>query len=102
MNIRRFLIHRRLRPESVGEYIVYHQNVPPGLMDIYRQAGVLDLSCFVCRNELVVYMEVDEDVYSKKSAELAENPIDKNWQMLMATLNDPQAEILTYDEVFRM
>jgi L-rhamnose mutarotase len=102
MNIRRFLIHRRLRPESVGEYIVYHQNVPPGLMDIYRQAGVLDLSCFVCRNDLVVYMEVDEDVYSTKSAELAGNPIDKNWQMLMATLNDPQAEILTYDEVFRM
>ncbi len=102
MNIRRFVIHRRLKPESVGEYILYHQNVPAGLMDIYRQVGVLDLSCFVCRNDLLVYMEVDDDIYRWKSAELANNPIDTNWQTLMATLNDPQAEILTYDEVFRM
>jgi len=102
LNIRRFLIQRELKPESVGEYILYHQNVPPGLMDIYRQAGVLDLSCFISRNHLVVYLEVDDDVYKFKSAELAENPVDKNWQALMTTLNDPQAEILTYDEVFRM
>jgi L-rhamnose mutarotase len=102
MNVRRFLIHRCLKPESVGEYILYHQNVPAGLMELYRQVGVLDLSCFVCRNDLIVYMEVDDDVYSQRSAELAENPIDSNWQALMATLNDPQAEITTYDEVFRM
>jgi L-rhamnose mutarotase len=102
MNVRRFLIQRRLKPESVGEYILYHQNVPPELMEIYREAGVLDLSCFVCQNNLVVYLEVDDDVYRTKSAEVARNPVDSNWQALMATLNDPQAEILTYDEVFRM
>lgn len=102
MTIRRFLIQRVLKPESVGEYIQYHQNVPAGLMQAYLEAGVTDLSCFVHTNKLVVYMEVNQEIFEKKSVELSKNPIDANWQALMATLNDPQAEILTYDEVFRM
>ena len=102
MTIRRFLIQRILKPESVGEYIQYHQNVPAGLMQAYREVGVTDLSCFVQSNKLIVYMEVEQEIYEKKSVHLATNPIDVNWQALMATLNDPEAEILTYDEVFRM
>ena len=102
MTIRRFLIQRVLKPESVGEYIQYHQNVPAGLMQAYQEAGVTDLSCFVHSNKLIVYMEVDQDIYEKKSVDLTTNAIDVNWQALMATLNDPEAEILTYDEVFRM
>jgi L-rhamnose mutarotase len=102
MTIRRFLIQRVLKPESVGEYIQYHQNVPAGLMQAYHEAGVTDLSCFVCSNKLIVYMEVDQDIYEKKSVDLTTNAIDVNWQALMATLNDPEAEIQIYDEVFRM
>lgn len=102
MTIRRFLIQRVLKPESVGEYIQYHQNVPAGLMQAYHEVGVTDLSCFVHSNLLIVYMEVEQELYEKKSIELSSNPIDVNWQALMATLNDPEAEILTYDEVFRM
>ena len=102
MTTARFLIQRKLKPESVGEYVLYHQTVPPELMKAYKEAGVLDLSCFVCSNNLVVYMEVDQEIYDFKRAELSKNPVESTWQTLMATLNDPNAEIISYDEVFRM
>jgi len=91
-----------LKPESVDEYINYHQNVPPDLMKIYREYGITDLSCFLCENDLVVYIEVDVEIYERKKDGLANNPVDVEWQALMKTLNLPRFEPLNYREVFRM
>jgi L-rhamnose mutarotase len=102
MTITRFAIQRELKSERVDDYIKYHQNVPEGLMDIYREAGILDISCFVCDTHLIVYFEVDQEVYEKSQAALSQNLVDSKWQALMRTLNDPDAPILTYKEVFRM
>lgn len=98
----RFLLRRKLDPTKVSEYVRWHQNVPEGLMDAYRKVGVTDLSCFLCENDLIVYMEVDRDLYQQRHQELAEDPIDTRWQTLMATLNDPTFNPLSYQEVFRM
>ncbi len=98
----RFLIRRKLKPESVAEYIQYHQNVPPALMEIYRECGVTDLSCFLCENDLVVYLEVESEKYALSKERLAQNAVDAEWQALMRTLNLPGFETLNYQEVFRM
>ena len=102
MTTRRFLIRRKLLPENVDEYVRYHQNVPGELMEIYRQNGVLDLSCFLCENDLVVYLEVDEEIYRQKAEKIANSKVDSEWQALMAMLNDPEFTTLNYHEVFRM
>lgn len=102
MATERFLIRRKLKPESVGEYVRYHQNVPDELMEIYRQNGVVDLSCFLCENDLVVYIEVDGERYRENAEKIAKSKVDSDWQSLMATLNDPEFQILNYQEVFRM
>ena len=98
----RFLLRRVLDPTKVTEYVKWHKNVPEGLMDIYRKVGVTDLSCFLCENDLVVFMEVDREIYQQHRHELASDPIDTQWQSLMATLNEPNYNPLEYNEVFRM
>jgi L-rhamnose mutarotase len=102
MPIQRFLMRRQLLPEHVAEYIQYHQNVPAGLMDVYRDVGITNLSCFLNENDLIVYFEVDQEIYDQEKGRLADNSIDVNWQSLMSTLNDPNSKTITYLEVFRM
>jgi len=102
MPIDRFLIRRKLKPENVADYIYHHQNVPPDLMDLYRQSGIQDVSCFLDGNDLVVYIQVDRELYERERANLAQTPVEASWQLLMSTLNEPDAPIRTYEEVFRM
>jgi L-rhamnose mutarotase len=102
MTTERFLIRRILKPESVVEYVRYHQNVPQELMEIYRENGVVDLSCFLCENDLVVYIEVDPEIYRKNQEAISTSKVDAEWQSLMATLNEPDFKPLEFREVFRM
>ncbi len=102
MALERILIRRVLKPECVQDYIRYHQQVPPGLMDAYRKAGVRQLSCFVHENDLVVFIEVDGEAWANAQADLRHNPVEQNWQALMRTLNLPGFEPLTYEEVFHL
>ena len=96
----RFLIRRRLKPESVEAYLRWHQQVPEALVAEYKKAGVQEVSCFLCENDLVVYLEVDPQMY--ENAGMGQNPVDMEWQALMAGLNDPEFEQLAYKEVYRM
>jgi L-rhamnose mutarotase len=102
MTIDRFLIRRKLKPENVADYIHHHQNVPPDLMSLYRRSGIQDVSCFLDGNDLVVYIQVDRELYEKERARLAQEPVEASWQFLMATFNDPAVPIRNYEEVFRM
>jgi L-rhamnose mutarotase len=102
MELGRMIIHRRLKPESVGEYVRYHQAVPPGLMELYRKAGVLQLSCFLDDADLVVFIEYDAQRWAAAQDELRNNPVEQSWQALMRTLNDPGFEPRFLEEVFHL
>ncbi len=102
MPLGRLLIRRVLKPESVGDYIRYHQSVPPELMELYRKSGVLQLSCFLHENDLVVLIEYDAEQWVQAQEELGRNPVEQNWQALMRTLNLPGFEPLTYEEIFHL
>ena len=102
MNRRHILIHRKLKTECVEDYISWHQKVPSELMEVYRQSGILNVVCFVEENDLIVFIEVDDDVYKEKSKDLAQNAVEINWQTLMASLNDPDFTPRNFREVFRM
>ena len=102
MTLQRILIRRVLKPECVADYVNYHQNIPAGLMDAYRKAGVLQLSCFLHENDLLVFLEVNAEVWEQSQDELAHNQVEQNWQALMRTLNSPDFEPRTYTEVFHL
>ncbi len=102
MTLGRLLIRRVMKPECVGDYVRYHQAVPRELIDLYRKSGVLQLSCFLHENDLVVFIEYDAEKWDQAQEELGKNPVEQNWQALMRTLNLPGFEPLTYEEVFHL
>ena len=102
MKLERILIRRRMKPESVADYVRYHQAVPPDLLELYRKSGVLQLSCFLHGEDLVVFLEVDAERWAQAQEELARSPVEQDWQALMRTLNAPDFEPLTYQEVFHL
>ena len=79
LSTRRILTRRRLKPESVAEYIRLHDNLPPELAHAYRQAGFVRMSTFLCGNDLVFFGEVDAEVYAREQTALERNPLEKRW-----------------------
>jgi L-rhamnose mutarotase len=102
MALQRILMRRALKPECVADYVRYHQNVPAGLLEGYRKAGVLQLSCFLHENDLIVLLEVDREKWTAAQDDLSNSKVEQDWQALMRTLNLPGFEPLTYEEVFHL
>ncbi len=101
--LKRQITKAKIKPECVEKYKEYHANVWPELMDAYRKAGTVKLSCFLDGNELLVYSEYDDDdVFAKAKAELKNNEVEIRWQSLMNELKDSSFEPVKYEEVFYM
>lgn len=96
----RTLSLRRLKPECVPDYIHYHQQVWPELLEAYHQAGITRIDCCLNGSDLVVCIEYDSDVYEKRKDALRRNPIEIRWQALMETLRDTSVEQRFFEEVF--
>ena len=100
--MRKRLVHaQRIKPECLETYLEHHRNVWSELEQAYQAAGITDLSCFVHGNNLLVYMEIDEDIYREKQQWLANHPIEQKWQATMNELKDLAAQNTTYGEVYR-
>lgn len=90
----------RLKAESVSEYIRLHQQVWPELEAAYRQAGILQIGCYLNGCERVVFMEYESDIYEQAKASLDCDPVEIRWQALMKTFCDPQVERQNLTEVY--
>ena len=101
MPTHRILTRRQLKPESVAEYCRLHDNFAPELAQAYQRAGFVQMSTFLCGNDLIFYGEVDTEVYAREQAALDQNPLEQRWQALMQTLNAPETISQAYTEVFR-
>ncbi len=102
MSKHRTVSYSRLKPECVKEYIRWHQQVWPELLEIYQKAGITQISCFVGGLDLVVYSEYEIEIYEKEQEALRQNPIEIRWQALMKTLRDPNWPGHEMQEVFYM
>jgi L-rhamnose mutarotase len=100
MSKQRMIWLDRLKTESVQEYIRLHQQVWPELEAAYRQAGILQIGCYLNGCERVVFMEYESEIYDKARASLDSNPVEIRWQALMKTLCDPQVERQSFTEVY--
>jgi L-rhamnose mutarotase len=100
MSKQRALWVDRLKAESVSEYIQLHRQVWPELEAAYRQAGILNMGCYLNGCERVVFMEYDREIYDQAKASLDHNPVEIRWQALMKTFCDPQVERQSLTEVY--
>ncbi len=100
MTRQRILSLSRLKPESVKEYVHLHRQVPPELLDAYRKAGIDRIHCFLSGTDLVVFSEVDGEVYAREKETLSRHPAEVRWQALMKSLRDPEFEPASFDEVY--
>ena len=93
---------RRLKPESVQQYVDMHKNVWPDLEKVYKSSGITDISCYINDTFLVVTMEVDTEIFEQAKEELAKNPVERKWQEIMAGFDDPSFPTRTLEEVYRL
>ncbi len=96
----RILSLRCLKPECVQDYVNYHQQVWPELLEAYRQAGITQIDCCLSGLDLVVCIEYETDVYEKMKDVLSRDPVEIRWQALMETWCDTSIEQRFFEEVF--
>ncbi len=102
MSKRRMLFMARLEPRHVDEYVYFHKQVWPELLDAYQRSGITQISCFLHGCDLIVYSEVDAEIYEREKDALSQNPVELRWQSLMKSFRDPAAEERQFEEVFYM
>ena len=100
MSKQRTLWLDRLKAESVAEYTQMHKQVWPELEAAYRQAGILQMGCYLNGCERVVFMEYETEIYDQSKAGLDSNPVEVRWQALMKTFCDPRVNRQTLTEVY--
>jgi L-rhamnose mutarotase len=92
----------RLKPESVSEYVRLHRQVWLELLEVYRKAGITQISCFLNECDVVVHSEYELEVYEQEKESLSHNSVELRWQALMQSLRDPDSEVIRFEEIFHM
>ena len=97
---KRYLSIRKLKEESLPEYLSYHQNIWPELEAEYREYGAENLSCFLNGCMLYAFLEVDEDRFSRLAAR--SDSVNARWQEIMKRFDDAGVPSQSAAEVYRL
>jgi L-rhamnose mutarotase len=72
-------------PQLIEEYEGYHKNVPPEILQSFKDAGILSMELYRFENRLFMIIEADESFSFERKAELdANNPKVQEWEKLMS------------------
>jgi L-rhamnose mutarotase len=99
---KRVLSMSGLREDTLSEYIRYHDEIKPDLIEAFRQAGVIKISCFLHGTKLLVYALRDEELYQAREEWLTHHPLWMEFMALMKPLADPAVAPVNLPEVFRL
>ncbi len=97
--MKRILRIGKLKEECVDEYRRLHDNIWPELVKEYRENGMSEISCFLNKTDLYVFLQYEESVW--KNVDKTDLPVDKKWQELMKTLSIAEPEDVQPVEIFR-
>ncbi len=79
----------KVKPDKVEEYIEYHKNVWPGVLETIRECNIRNYSIF-CRNGyLFAYFEYIGDDFEKDMSKMADDPITQDWWDTVKPLQEP-------------
>lgn len=82
----RVALHTRLRPGAERAYEDAHREVPPALVEKIRAAGVRRWT--IWRSGLELFHVIECDDYERLLSELADDPVNEEWQARMGELLD--------------
>jgi L-rhamnose mutarotase len=89
----------RLKPGGREQYLDAHRNVPPKVLERYREVGMHHCAVYVMGDNLVLITEAED--HAALDAILANDPIDREWQAFVAPLKtedwQPMIEIFSVD-----
>ena len=99
---KRVLSMAKLKETAVPEYIRRHDEIKPELLDLFRQAGIIQISCFLNRTTLLVYAVRDEAIYPTREEWLNHHPLRREFMSLVEPMADTTAAPVDLPEVFRL
>jgi len=86
----------------VQEYVGWHKQVWPELLEAYRKAGITQVNCYLYGVDLVVFVEFETEIYANEKERLSQDPVEIRWQALMKSFDDPGFAPRTFEEVFSL
>lgn len=77
-------------PQLIQQYIDYHQQVWPEIIDSIRDSGILDMKIYHAADRLVMIIQVSDEFSFEAKAQMdADNPKVQEWERLMRTFQSP-------------
>lgn len=99
---KRVLSMARLKEDSIPDYLRHHDEIKPELLDVFRQAGTVQISCFLHMTTLLIYAVRDEALYLTREKWMSRHPLCMEFMALMKPLTDPAFAGIYLPEVFRL
>jgi L-rhamnose mutarotase len=82
----------RLRPEFKEEYIKYHAQVWPEILNLIRDCNIRNYSIFLRDQVLYAYFEYAGSNYEADMAKMAADRKMQEWWTLMEPMQEPMAD----------
>lgn len=71
---------------SIKQYIAYHKEVWPEILDSLRDSGIIDAEIYNVADRLFLILETNESFTLENKGKMdAQNPIVQKWEDLMST-----------------
>jgi L-rhamnose mutarotase len=99
---KRVLSMVKLKDHAVPEYIRRHDEIKPELLDVFHQAGILQISCFLHQTTLLIYSVRNDAIYPAQEPGLNLHPLCLEFMALVKPLADPTVAPVDLPEVFRL
>ncbi len=108
MNVKRYGMAIRLRPEKKDYYINNHQNVWPEVLSELKKNKVYNYSIFIKENFLFGYLEYGGNNFEEDMEKMEKIPIINKWEKSMIECfkpfpnNEKNKSWVLMDEIFHM
>ncbi len=79
----------RLKAEAYDEYVRYHADVWPGVLDTIRKCNIRNYSIFHREGLLFAYFEYHGEDFDADMARMAADPTTQKWWALMQPMQQP-------------
>jgi len=86
------MINLRNDPEKVADYIRYHAEVWPEVLEGLRTGGVTDMKIFLRGQRMFMYMTANDDYNPGKPSDTEPHPRVLEWDKIMRTLQERSPE----------
>jgi L-rhamnose mutarotase len=78
-----------VKPECLDDYIKYHADVWPGVLDKIRECNIRNYSIFLQGTQLFAYMEYIGDDFDADMAKMADHEETQRWWDIMKPMQEP-------------